>query len=156
MLRFILPLRLIVPALWMGLIIGLSFIETPLKFLAPGITIPLGLGIGRLVFTALSIAGWVLWLVLVLLAIARPRESRGGWLLIVTMGAIALVQSAVIRPLLAARSDVIIAGGDPGESWLHYGYIAAELVLLIALLGYLLHASKPITAPGSGNGRNLG
>ena len=156
MLRFILPLRLIVPALWMGLIIGLSFIETPLKFLAPGITIPLGLGIGRLVFTALSIAGWVLWLLLVLLAIARPRESRRGLLLIVTMGVIALVQSVVIRPLLAARSDVIIAGGDPGESWLHYGYIAAELVLLIALLGYLLHASKPITTPGSGNGRNLG
>ena len=147
--RLVASLRLIVPALWMGMIIGLSFIETPLKFLAPGITTPLGLGIGRLVFTALSIAGWVLWVVIVLLALARPRESRRGWLLVAAMGVVAAVQSFVIRPALAARSDVIIAGGDPGESWLHYGYIAAELVLLFTLLFYLIHAARRMMTVGS-------
>lgn len=146
MLRFIVPLRLIVPTLWMGLIIGLSFIEAPLKFLAPGITIPLGLGIGRLVFTALSIAGWVLWIALVCLAAARPTEGREGWIWIAAMGVVAAVQSFIIRPALAARSDVIIAGGDPGESWLHYGYVAAEVVLLIVLVGYLVHAVRRFTA----------
>ena len=48
--------RLVLPAVWLGLIIGISLIETPLKFQAPGMTIPLGLGIGRLVFAAMNIA----------------------------------------------------------------------------------------------------
>jgi hypothetical protein len=136
MARLWISLRIVLPAVWMGLIIGLSFIETPLKFLAPGITTPLGLGIGRLVFTALSIAGWVLLASLAALGLARPRETRTGWLLIAAAGVVAAVQSFAIRPALAARSDVIIAGGDPGPSWLHYGYIAAELVLLVVLAAY--------------------
>ena len=39
---------------WIGLVLGLSFIETPLKFQAPGITTELGVGIGRLVFGVLN------------------------------------------------------------------------------------------------------
>lgn len=154
--RLVLPLRLIVPALWIGMILGLSFIETPLKFLAPGITVPLGLGIGRLVFTALSIAGWVLWVGLALLALARPGESRRGWLLILAAAVIAACQSFLIRPALAARSDVIIAGGDPGASWIHYGYIAAEIVLLVTLAAYLVHAARRIMTAASGTQADLG
>lgn len=137
-------LRIVLPAVWMGLILGLSFIETPLKFLAPGITTPLGLGIGRLVFIALSVAGWTILVILTLIAQARPRETRGGWMLIGGMWIIMAVESFVIRPALAARSDVIIAGGDPGESWLHYGYIVAELLLLIALAWYVVRVARRI------------
>jgi hypothetical protein len=39
---------------WLGMVLAISFLETPLKFRAPGITLPLGLGIGRLVFRALN------------------------------------------------------------------------------------------------------
>jgi hypothetical protein len=31
---------------WLGMVLAISFLETPVKFRAPGITIPLGLGIG--------------------------------------------------------------------------------------------------------------
>lgn len=142
--RMWIALRLLLPAVWIGLIVGLSFMETPLKFLAPGITTPLGLGIGRLVFIALSVAGWIILLVLTLIGQARPRESKRGWLLIAAMWVIMIVESFVIRPALAARSDVIIAGGDPGDSWLHYGYIAAELLLLAVLVWYVAHAARAI------------
>ncbi|MGV2983446.1 hypothetical protein ACNPNP_07005 [Microbacterium sp. AGC85] len=142
--RLWISLRIVLPALWMGLIVGLSFIETPLKFLAPGITTPLGLGIGRLVFIALSVAGWTILVILTLIAQARPRETRGGWMLIGGMWIIMAVESFVIRPALAARSDVIIAGGDPGESWLHYGYIVAELLLLVALAWYIVRVARRI------------
>ncbi|MGM7666126.1 hypothetical protein [Microbacterium sp. A93] len=144
MARLWISLRLVLPAVWIGLIIGLSFMETPLKFHAPGITTALGLGIGRLVFVALSVAGWIILVVLTLIAQARPRETRRGWLLIGVMWVIMAVESFVIRPALAARSDVIIAGGDPGESWLHYGYIAAELLLLAALVWYLVLGARRI------------
>ncbi|MGO2931551.1 MAG: hypothetical protein ACTICP_03620 [Microbacterium sp.] len=144
--RLWIALRLLLPAMWIGLIVGLSFMETPLKFLAPGITTALGLGVGRLVFIALSVAGWIILLVLTLIGQARPRESRRGWLLIGAMWLVMIVESFVIRPALAARSDVIIAGGDPGESWLHYGYIAAELLLLVVLIWYVAHATRHIRA----------
>ena len=142
--RLWISLRLVLPAVWIGLIVGLSFIETPLKFLAPGITTPLGLGIGRLVFTSLSVAGWIILIILTVIGQVRPRESARGWLVIGALWVIMIVESFVIRPALAARSDVIIAGGDPGESWLHYGYIAAELLLVAALVGYVVHASRGI------------
>ncbi|WP_404475638.1 hypothetical protein [Microbacterium aerolatum] len=142
--RLWISLRLLLPAVWIGLIVGLSFIETPLKFLAPGITTPLGLGIGRLVFISLSIAGWIILVALTLIGQARPRETKSGWLLIGAMWLIMAVESFLIRPALAARSDVTIAGGDPGESWLHYGYIAAELLLLAVLVWYVAHASRSI------------
>lgn len=137
-------LRIVVPAVWIGLIGGLSFIETPLKFLAPGITMPLGLGIGRLVFNALSIAGVVLWILLVVLGLLAPREDRAGWILLAAVAVASAIQDLGIRPALNARSDVIIAGGDPGPSWLHYGYIAVELLVLALLVAYIVHAARVI------------
>lgn len=35
---------------WLGMVLAISFLEAPLKFRAPGVTLPIGLGIGRLVF----------------------------------------------------------------------------------------------------------
>ena len=142
--RLWISIRIVLPALWMGLILGLSFIETPLKFLAPGITTPLGLGIGRLIFISLSVAGWMLLVVLTLVAQARPRETKGGWILIAVMWFIMAIESFAIRPALAARSDVIISGGDPGQSWLHYGYILAEILLLFVLAWYIVRATRRI------------
>ncbi|MFF3252934.1 hypothetical protein ACFYWP_18430 [Actinacidiphila glaucinigra] len=39
---------------WLGMVLGISFLEAPLKFRAEGIAVPLGLGIGRIVFRALN------------------------------------------------------------------------------------------------------
>ena len=47
--------QIAVPFIWLGMVLAISFLETPLKFRAPGITVPLGLGIGRLVFRALAV-----------------------------------------------------------------------------------------------------
>ena len=40
---------------WLGMVVAISFVEAPLKFRAPGVTLPIGLGIGKLVFRALSV-----------------------------------------------------------------------------------------------------
>lgn len=142
--RTVLTLRLALPAVWLGLIVGLSFVETPLKFTAPGITIPLGLGIGRIVFTALAIAGGVLLVALTVAAALRPRISRGGWVTIGMLWVVLAVQTLAIRPALNARSDIVIAGGDPGSSWLHYGYIAADLVILVLLVLWIVGVGRGI------------
>ena len=61
---------------WLGMVLAISFLETPLKFRAPGITLPLGLGIGRLVFRALNTAEVVLAAAALLTITAAPRDGR--------------------------------------------------------------------------------
>ena len=47
---FALILQIAIPFVCLGFVCAISFMEAPLKFQAPNITIPLGLGIGYLVF----------------------------------------------------------------------------------------------------------
>lgn len=61
----------------LGMVLAISFLEVPLKFRAPGITVPLGVGIGRLVFRALNLAEGVLALVLLGCAVLAPDALLG-------------------------------------------------------------------------------
>ena len=53
-----------------------------------------------------------------------------------------VLETLVIRPFLNARSDMVVAGGDPGESILHYAYIAAEGVLIVLLLVWIVRVGR--------------
>lgn len=60
---------------WAGLIGGISFLEAPLKFQAPGITIPLGLGIGQLVFQALNKIEIILLIIILACSLPAPLKT---------------------------------------------------------------------------------
>ena len=118
---------------WSGMLLGISFIETPLKFRAPDVTVRIGLGIGRLVFRALNTAEVVLASMLLGAAmIERPPSS------VVATGAIAVmalvVQLVGVRPRLTQRSNLVLAGTQVPRSRAHYVYVGFELVKLGALL----------------------
>lgn len=132
--RLALSARLLLPAVWIGLIIAIDLIEAPLKFQAPGITIPLGLGIGRLVFTAMNIVEVVLAILLAVALLRGPRPSRPVLWTAGGIGALLLLKTAVIRPLLAAHTDAVLAGTSDGGSMTHLGYIAVDAVLFAALI----------------------
>ena len=68
-------LQIAIPFVWLGFVCAISFMEAPLKFQAPNITIPLGLGIGYLVFHALNKVEIVLCL---LLAISFWKAKPSG------------------------------------------------------------------------------
>src|SRR6185312_11843169 len=88
---------------WLGMVLGISFLEAPLKFRAPGVTLQLGLGIGRLVFAALNRAEVVLALaVLVSAVVLAPAGAVWVWLAIAVV--VLVVQLAVVRPPLSRRS----------------------------------------------------
>lgn len=135
-------LRTLIPGFWMGLLVALAFIETPLKFQAPGITVPLALGIGRLVLTAAEIASVVLLIALTAVTFVKPRLGRGLVVVVGAMWATLVVQMAVIRPMLNARTDIVVAGGDPGESSLHVVYVVTDAVLLALMIAYLVLVAK--------------
>src|SRR5437879_5153498 len=94
---------------WFGMVAAISFLETPLKFRAPGITVPLGLGIGRLVFKALNIAESVLAITL-LVALAMGRSDGRAWIPAVIATACLIAQMAALRPRLDRRAAAVIAG----------------------------------------------
>ena len=106
------------PVLWIGMIVAISFLEAPLKFQAEGITIPLGLGIGRLVFMALNIVEAVILLMLTIVTFwprtARVARERVWWWLALMV--VFLFKVLVVRPPLNARTDLVLAGADPGQS----------------------------------------
>ena len=118
---------------WFGMVIAISFVETPLKFRAPGITVPLGLGIGRLVFKALNIAESAL-AVLLLVVLATGHGDGRGWIPALVATACLVTQMAVLRPALDRRAAAIIAGGEVVPSRLHLGYVALEVVKVLALV----------------------
>lgn len=138
--------RFAVPILWFGLVAAISFIEAPLKFQAPGITIPLGLGIGRLVFFALNIAEGLLLVTMLLLAlwpkVLRVTASRLRW--ITALAVVFVLKIVVVRPPLNARTDQVLAGADPGESIWHYVYIAADLITMVLLIVIAVQAGRAI------------
>lgn len=129
---------------WLGMVLAISFLEAPLKFRAPGITIPLGLGIGRLVFRALNMCEVALAaLALVGVVLGRPQTGvyTAVGVAVVALGA----QVIGVRPALMRRSDAVLADAsvaESGRSHAHFVYVGFEAIKVVALLvgGVLLLA----------------
>lgn len=146
MVRTTTALRLLLPAFLLGAIIAISFLEAPLKFLAPGVTIPIGLGIGRLVFTALNVLAGVVLLVLTVVNV-RARAGRAALGILGSIWVVFLVEVAVIRPVLNQRSDMVIAGAEsPGTNWAHYAYIVADVSIVALLVALIVVTSRSVLA----------
>jgi hypothetical protein len=125
-----------VPFLWCGAVLAISFLEAPLKFRAPGITVPLGLGIGVLVFRALNRVELVLAAALVAVVLAAPPGGGRGvaaTVLLVLVCGLLLGQVCLVRPRLNRRSRRVLAGEDLPRSRLHLAYVAPEVVKVLAL-----------------------
>ncbi len=119
--------------LWLGMVLAISFIEVPLKFRAPNVTLAIGLGIGRLVFRALNGVESLL-AVLVLAALwADPPGTAATIAVAVAVGSL-VVQLVFVRPRLTRRSDAVLSGQEGPRSRSHYAYVGLEALKVIALL----------------------
>ncbi len=127
---------------WLGMVLAISFLEAPLKFRAPDVTLPIGLGIGRLVFRALNTVEVVFGVAILTVLVAATPPLR-----VVVTSAIAFaaltIQLVVVRPRLNRRSDKVLAGLDAPRSRAHYAYVGLEVAKAIALAvgGILLLSS---------------
>jgi hypothetical protein len=97
--------------LWLGMVLAISFLEAPLKFRAPGVTVRIGLGIGRLVFRALNAIECVLVVVLGA-AMLIDAPDTAAIVPLAAAGLILAVQLLIVRPRLARRSDAVLAGDE--------------------------------------------
>ena len=122
--------------IWLGMVLAISFLEAPLKFRAPGITIQLGLGIGRLVFKALNTCEGVL--AAVALATVLLGGARTATVVALAIAVLALAAQVLgVRPALTRRSDAVLADAavaESGRSRAHVVYVGFEAVKVVALV----------------------
>ena len=121
--------------IWLGMVLGISFLEAPVKFMAPSVTLEIGLDIGRYVFGVFNKVECVLALVIAILLIIVRRKD----LSMVPIGLAWLslaLQTAWLLPVLEARTEVIIQGQTPAPSILHTIYVALEVLKAVALAVY--------------------
>ena len=118
---------------WLGMVLAISFLEAPLKFRAPGVTLQLGLGIGRLVFRALNACELLLAVIIGVTLLDHESSVGADASIVVAVGSL-LVQTVLLRPMLSKRTTAVLAGEERQRSVVHYFYIGFEVIKVVALI----------------------
>ncbi|RZJ69825.1 MAG: hypothetical protein EOO47_23815 [Flavobacterium sp.] len=128
------PVAVICAFLWIGFVGSISFLEAWLKFRAPGVTLPIGLGIGRLVFAALNKVEWVLAIGILVSIFTNPalkafKEKLPFFITVLFL----IIQTTWLLPALDARAEMHINGQSVPPSNLHIYYVVTEAIKITAL-----------------------
>ena len=121
--------------IWLGMVLGISFLETPVKFMAPSVTLEIGLDIGRYVFGAFNKVECAFALAMAILLIIIRKKDLSMIPLGLAWLSLAL-QTVWLLPVLDARVEVIIQGQTPAPSMLHTIYVVLEVLKALALAAY--------------------
>ena len=121
--------------IWLGMILGISFLEAPVKFMAPSVTLEIGLDIGRQVFGVFNKVECALAIALAILVVMIRQKDRWVILPAVVWLSVAL-QTFWLLPLLDDRVGLILQGQTPAPSSLHSLYVVLEVLKVAALAVY--------------------
>lgn len=121
--------------IWIGFVCSISFMEAWLKFRAPGMTLELGLGVGKLVFGTLNKMEWIFAIIILLnLVISRQNLLKGLNILLLLSIVIVALQSFWLLPALFERANLHIeAQSVSSSSFAHYTYIILEVLKFLFL-----------------------
>jgi hypothetical protein len=130
-------LQRILPPVWLGMVCAIAM-EAQLKFQAPNVTREIGLGIGKLVFTALNRFECA-FAVLLLVAFFLSAAARKAQIIFAAILLILLAQTFWLIPNLVERIDLIVGGQAPPDSSVHLFYIVFEVgkIILLTILSVL-------------------
>ena len=126
---------------WSGCLIAISFMESWLKFRAPGVTVPIGLSIGKLVFNALNKIEWLLAAIILISYIFNKQQVASANIVLFGIAVwFLIVQTFWLLPALDARANIVISGKTLMPSSLHWYFVGAEVIKVCTLfvLGFKL------------------
>lgn len=126
----------VVALIWAGAVSSISFLEAWMKFRAPGVTLPVGLGIGKLVFSALNRVEIILALIVLTSVILSGSFNNLRWIFLGIVLTILILQTLWLLPSLVAQSDAIISGRDYSGSSLHIFYVIGEFIKVPLLIAF--------------------
>ena len=121
--------------IWLGMVLGISFLEAPVKFMAPSVTLAIGLDIGRHVFGAFNKVECAFALIMAILLILIRKKDRS----MISLGLAWLIlalQTVWLLPGLETRTEIIIQGQTPAPSLSHTIYVVLEILKAVALAVY--------------------
>lgn len=142
MIKIKLAVIIISTFLWIGFVCAISFMEAWLKFRARGVTVPIGLSIGKLIFGVLNKMEW-LFATIIFIGLLIGENQIKTWHVAPLGIAAALlsVQTVWLLPALDKMADAYIKRGNLQVSSLHRYFVVAEVIKVIALIffgiGYL-------------------
>ena len=133
--------QIAVSFVWAGMVAALSFVETPLKFRAPGMTEALGVAVGRVVFAAMNRIEIGLALIIVATLVFTKRDvTKYGLFAAIT--ATVLVETIWLLPALDARARALLSGNRPDPSFHHTLFVIAEIVKVVMLIAFGLITAR--------------
>jgi hypothetical protein len=123
---------------WLGLLCGVSFLATPVKFQAPSLDLPTALEVGHVTFALLARVEWLM-VILLAGALALGSLTRPRLLLATVVLLIVALQSLWLLPILDARIEAIVAGNPLEPTYHHILYAVTEAAkaVLLFILGAL-------------------
>lgn len=124
-----------VAAARLGMVVGVSFLATPVKFQAPSLDLAVALEIGRHTFAAFSKVEWGL-ATLLGTTVFFPRASRAETAFATIVVAIVAVQALWLLPILDTRVEAAIGGRPLPSSSHHMLYAtmeAGKALVLVAI-----------------------
>ena len=124
----------VITILWVGFILAISFMETPLRFQAESITRVVALQVGRLVFHALNYCEMVFAL-LILVCQVRGQSSQMSRRWFWVAFSILAIQTILLFTILDSRTNAIIENQPVKEAPYHMIYIGLELAKMTSLVG---------------------
>jgi hypothetical protein len=139
------PIALMLTFVWIGFVCAISFMEAWLKFRPPGITVALGLGIGKIVFQALNRMEWI-FSVLILIDFLRFRkwtQFRQIWPLVFPVFLL-IIQTFWLLPVLDERADMHIQNLTVPPSNHHYYFIVIEIIKVVSLIVFGISLLKKL------------
>jgi len=128
---------LLIIGIWIGMVLGISFLEAPLKFQAPNMTLALGLGVGKLVFGALNkiemffsvfILSWIIF--------QYQNINTVTFAILIFIISLVTIQSFWLLPILNTRVDNLLRGLEVAHSNHHFYYVAFEVMKV----GFLIYS----------------
>jgi len=138
----------VLPGIWLGILIGVSFLATPVKFQASGLDLAVALEVGQLTFRTFGRVEVVLVLTLTLATIGAslPPWQRYTSLLLLL---IVTLQALWLLPALNARVMEVISGTMPAASFHHHAYAVFEMTKALLLLGLTTATARALIAQQS-------
>tara|TARA_R110002020_G_scaffold29585_13_gene93484 strand:+ start:7673 stop:8161 length:489 start_codon:yes stop_codon:yes gene_type:complete len=137
--------------IWLGMLLGVSFIATPVKFEAPSLSLPVALEIGKATFSLFSRIEWGTAALLMLSILACKRRPLSG-LLGAAIVAILIAESFWLLPILDARVEAIISGTPTPADWHHVVYIAMEIIKMAGLGALSIHLLSQLSSQATPSG----
>lgn len=138
------PAAAFVAILWLGMVLGVSFIATPVKFQAPSLSLPVALEIGRATFLLFSKIEWAIAALLILALLAGKRQVLPGVLAVAAV-ALLVAETFWLLPVLDARVEAIISGVPIPADWHHFVYIGIETIKIIVLSVLSIYLLRKLT-----------